>query len=347
MAKKLSKQISLGIDPLTGKRIRKWIHADTQTGLKQAEKDAIAQFAREGNPSNITYEKYEKKWLAAYVSHVVPHTYAGYMSLLKRNEVFHGKKMRDITKTDIQKIISDNSDKPSVCKQYSRLVNRIWESAVADGICQKNVAHNLTLPKCVRISRRALTEEELAGIKKADLDTSERFLMDVLLQFGLRPGEAYALDKKSFNRKDRTLIINKAVSYDHNMPFIKSTKTGVTRVLPVPDSFWSKIPDSKTMYYFVEEDGQLMRRHKSNKFSREILKKINIAMGGTDKLKVTDMTLYNCRHNKATLLYYLPGVSLKKKAEYMGHSERMFLQIYSHIMEEKEDMEALREAINL
>ena len=345
--KKISKQITLGYDPITGKRIRIRIYADSKAGLRQAEKDAIREYAKKGRPSHILYQDYEKKWFDAYCSHTQPHTQAGYWTILNKNKPLYGKKLKDITRTDLQKIINDHWDSPSVCIRYAQIMKRIFASAIDDDLCQKNVALNLSVPKAVKTVRRPLTEEELTAISKAEFDPSERFMMDVLLQFGLRPQEAYALNKQSFNRKARTLTIDKALAWDHNQPIIKSTKTGVTRVLPVPDSFWSRIPETKTMYYFTEDNGQLLRHHKADDFARGILKKINEAMGGTDKLKVTDMTLYNCRHHKASLLYYLPGISVKKKAQYMGHSEKMFLQTYSHMMEDKEDSEVLRQAVSL
>ena len=347
MSKKLSKQISLGIDPLTGKRIRKWIRGDTKTELRQAEKKALADFARNGAPSSILFKDFKKNWFEAYKGNVQPHTKEVYLSALKASDPLNQKKVKDITRTDLQKTINAYWNTPTSCHLYVSFLRHMWGVAIADGIVSKNITAGLSTPKRSRIARRPLTENELTGIKKADLDESERFLVDILLQFGLRPGEAFALNKKSFNRKDRTLTIDKAVAYDQNVPFIKSTKTGVTRVLPVPDSFWQKIPDTKTLYYFVTEDGKLLTKALKTTMARNIRKKINQAMGGNDKLQLTDLTLYIFRHHKASLLYYLPGVSLKKKAEYMGHSEKMFLEIYSHMMEEKEDSEALREAVNL
>ena len=347
MAKTLSKQISLGTDPMTGKRIRKWIHADSKTGLRQAEKDAIAEFARNGSPSQITYKVYEEKWFDAYKSNVQPSTRGQYKSFLKYSEPLHNKKIKDITKTDLQKIVSGLMDRPVACERYMGMMSSLWKCAVADGICSKDITIGIKRAKKTKTTRRPLNQEELEGVKKADFDEMEQFMVDLLLQFGLRPGEAFALNKQSFNKKDRSLTIDKAVSYNGNNPYIKSTKTGVTRVLPVPDSFWAKIPQTKTMYYFTENDGQLLTRSNRIKLQNSILNEINKAMGGTKKIRKTDITLYNFRHHKASLLYYLPGVSVKKKAQYMGHSEEMFLRIYSHMMEDKEDSEVLRDAVNL
>ena len=343
--KKLSKQITIGVDPYSGSRIRKRIYATSVAGLKQAEKDAIREFAKQGISSKMLYKAYEDRWVAAYRSDVEPHTKATTMSILSHTRPIHGKKMSAVTKTDLQSIINDCKDHPYTCRSLASMFKHIWECAISDNVVSKNVAYGLKTPKPSKTIRRPLTKKELEGLTKADLDASERFMADVLLQFGLRPAEAFALDRNSFNRKTRTLTIDRDVAYDGNRPYIKGTKTGVTRVLPVPDSFWSKIPKINTLYFFVNDQGQLMTKSQTRYFQKHIIDKINVAMGGNKNIRLTSMTFYNFRHNKASLLYYLPGISLKAKAQYMGHSEKMFLETYSHMMEDKEDLEVLREAV--
>ncbi len=345
MKKQLSRQITLGIDPYSGKRIRKRIYAATKAGLDQVEKDAIREFTKHGAPSNMTFIDYKDKWFAAYCSQLQPVTQEHYKYALKKCSCMNYKKMHDITRSDLQAIINEDWNHPSTCRRLAGLLNAIWRSAVLDGVVDKNIAENLKRPKSHSEARRALTEKELEAIGTAPFTELERFMVDVLLQFGLRPGEAFALGRTSFNKKDRTLTINKAVAYNVAHPFVKQTKTGVTRVLPVPDSFWSKIPKTDKMYFFVNKDGSLFDKNQKRDFSRAIINKINVQMGGTDQLKLTNMTLYYFRHNKASLLYYMPGISLKKKAEYLGHSEQMFLRTYSHLMNEKEDTEILRQAV--
>lgn len=343
--KRLSKQITLGYDPVTGNRIRKRIYADSAAGLRQAEKEMIRQYAQNGISSHMTYDQYEKKWWEAYATILTPSTQKSYKSYLRKNTEIRHKQMQKIIRLDLQKVINANSTHPELCKTYVFLMRSIWRSAVFDGIVSKDITEGLKTPKRAKIRRRPLTEDELKAVRTAKLEPDERFLINLLLQFGMRPGEALALNKSAFNRKDKTLTINKALAHNGEEPFIKTTKTGVTRVLPVPDSFWSLIPETKTMYFFTNEDGQLLRRDQMNRMKRRILDKINEAMDGTSKLRMTDMTLYSFRHHKASLLYYLPGVSFKKKAEYMGHTEETFLKTYSHMMEEMEDAELLRQAV--
>lgn len=344
--KRLSKQITLGVDPYTGRRIRKRIYADTPTKLKQAEKEQNMDFAKGVGPTtNITYKEYEAKWKDASWAHLQPRSKASYNSVLKPMVAVHYCQMAKLTRLDLQKIINSKWGSPEACIRLAQLMNAIWASAVFDGIVDRNIALGLKLPKKPKSERRALTSEELEAIGKADFTEAEKFMVDLLLQFGLRPQEAFAVSRTSFNRTERTLTINKAVSYDGSEPFLKGTKTGVTRTLPVPDSFWSKIPKFKGMYYFTDDDGKFFRLKASRKFAGSIISKINVALGGTSKIKATDMTLYTFRHNKASLLYYTQGISMKKKAEYMGHSEEMFLRTYSHLMEDKEDTEILRQAV--
>ena len=344
--KRLSKQITLGYDPVTGNRIRKRIYADSAAGLRQAEKDLNTAYAKHGAPSAITYKQYLDKWWIAYCGTLSPHTQYCYKSVLKNMDTMNYVRMSKITRTDLQAILNDLWDRPNLCRKLCGLMHQIFRSAAFDGVIEKDISQGLKRPKLPKTSRRAFTKAELDAIKKVVLPERDRFLVDLLLQFGLRPAEALALNVHDFDRKARTLTISKAVSYkDERTAFIKSTKTGVTRVLPVPDSFWNKIPKISGLYYFSAPNGHLLSRGGALDLFNRILAAINRQMGGTDKLKATDITMYSFRHNKASQLMYITSVSTHKKAEYLGHSVQMFLQTYSHIIEANEDTEALRKSV--
>jgi integrase len=344
--KKLSKQISLGYDPMTGKRIRKRIYADTKAGLTQAEKDLIAEYARHGNPSTLTFGEYKEKWWNANVAHKAFSTQDAYKAAFSHVAYLEPVRMRDITRTDLQAAVNKLIHVPCMCRRVASILGSVWEAAVIDGVIEKNVALKLKRPKYKKSRRRALTEEELKAVREADLNPMERLFVTYLQQFGLRPGEAFALDRRALSKKDLTLTINKSVTYNSEKPVLKGTKTGVTRVLPVPASIIPQLqPVNNQLYLFTNEDGSFFTKTQARRFKERIIKKINMQMGGTDKIKKTDMTLYYFRHTRASQLYYITTVSTKAKAAYLGHSETMFLRIYSHMLEEKEEIEALREAV--
>lgn len=74
-----------------------------------------------------------------------------------------------------------------------------------------------------------------------------------------------------------------------------------------------------------------------------IVKKMNHAAGGTDAFPIIDdLTAHIFRHNYCTnLCYKVPEISIKKIAQLMGDTENMVLNVYNHIIEEKEDPAAV------
>lgn len=344
---KLRKQISLGTNPYTGKRVRAWVSADSKAGLKQAEKDAIMRYAKYGRESSITVKSYIDQYFAAYCSHLAINTQEGYKTVFRKCAPIYQKKMGKVTRTDLQALVNDNWDHPWICKKLVEKLNAVWDMAASEGIVEKNIARNLSVPKAISKEQRPLTQEEKDAIKTADFTPMEKLFVDIEYQFGLRPGETLCLCKSDINYKDKTMTISKSLTHKNSKPVIKKTKTEKIRTLPVPDSFLNRFKTIKTFYFFMTEDGTLFGKKDVDKFKDGILEKINLAMGGTDKLKVTDMTIYTIRHNRATDLYYLsvPGLSNKAKADYMGHSEEMFLKRYSHMVPDKENVEVLRREV--
>ena len=57
---------------------------------------------------------------------------------------------------------------------------------------------------------------------------------------------------------------------------------------------------------------------------------------------VPGLTAHIFRHNYCTeLCYQVPKISIKKIAQLMGDTEKMVLDVYNHISEERENAEAV------
>ncbi len=340
---KKSRQISLGYDTITGKRIRKRIYYTSEADFRRQEKEVIALYARKGIASSITYEQYLRKWWEAYISPLAVNTRRSYQTALNHTKSLYDKQMSKITRADLQNIINSISDRPTTCKKLCVLLNNIWENAVFDDVVGKNITKGIKRPICPKSERKALTREELEAISNTKFNEQEQLLVDILRQFGLRPGEALALSKSDFNRKEGTLTICKSLAHDGQKPFLKDTKTHSTRVLPVPLEFFELLPkNSRSIYLFTNKDGELLTRKQEHTLSQSIIQKVNRTMGGNKHIRATRMVLYSFRHTKATELYYTKGISHKAAAAYLGHSEEMFIRTYSHLDKDKEELEALR-----
>ena len=97
--------------------------------------------------------------------------------------------------------------------------------------------------------------------------------------------------------------------------------------------------------------GSPLRRSDYKDLYKRVFGAINEAMGGSDKLDLLDgMNFYSFRHTYATQVLYYQGVkkgliTTKKAAQIMGHSEKMFIERYTHIDEDKEALETLRSLV--
>ena len=87
-----------------------------------------------------------------------------------------------------------------------------------------------------------------------------------------------------------------------------------------------------------------------------IITAMNIAAGYNPQAKkfkgekpIQGLTPHIFRHNYCTeLCYKVPQISTKKIAQLLGDTEKMVLDVYSHIVEEKENVkETLEEALSI
>lgn len=341
---KYNKQISFGTDA-SGKRIRKWFHANSLPELADQVKAYKEELERASTMSDITFEDYYQTWFAVYKSHLARSTKLIIEHNYKKCEKLKPFMVREITKTMCQECVNASWDHPHTAKGMSDLLRQVFRTAVSDGIITSNPAEHLSRPKMKPSRFHLLTKEELEAVKTADLSDQDRLLVTILQVFGLRPGEALALTPGDFDFKHKVLKITKALEMPNDgKSGIKSTKTGVSREIPIPDQLITplrkQIQSRMSFYLFTKRDGGLHTKNSYKRLSARILKAVNVQLGGTDLTdKTKEITLYSFRHRRATDLYYLAqsgAISTKRAAELMGHSEIVFLKTYSHVDMEKE-----------
>ncbi len=90
--------------------------------------------------------------------------------------------------------------------------------------------------------------------------------------------------------------------------------------------------------------GKPLSKSSYDKMWERILRKMNEV---SDE-PILGLTGHNFRHNYCTqLCYQIPTISIKRIGQLMGGTERMVLEVYNHIVLEKENAaEAVDAAIN-
>ena len=343
---KYNKQVSFGVDA-SGKRIRKWFHADTKADLEKQILNYRMELERISNPSNATFEEFSDRWFQTYKAGRSGKTQEMYTGALRKCSDLDKYEIRRITKSMCQGIVNQYWETPRTAQIVASVLRQVFRTALLDGIILSNPAEALSLPKKPASKFHLLTDEELQAVDHAKLSDQDRLFVTVLRVFGLRPGEALALVPHDFDFNAGVLHVTKALEMtSDNKSRVKGTKTEVSRDIPIPPQmttyFQKAVTVSAAFLLFPKADGRYYTKTAYRCLSGRIIRAVNAALGGNDVINLASgITLYSFRHRRATDLYYLTQqgvISTKQAAALMGHSEMVFLQTYSHIDSSKENL---------
>ena len=290
--------------------------------------------------SNITLGEYSKQWLDLYVANKEIYTQINYRSAVKHLETIEDIRLSDLNRSHLQSVINLYSDRPRTCQLVRQVMKSILESAVIDGYltdCEKML--KLSLPKRVKKEKQPLTPLETEALLNCDLTESQRAFVTILYYTGVRKGEALALTVSDFDFIKGTLNIDKALVFNNSAPVLKphpKSNNGV-RVIPLSEDAQRVLKP-----YVANCTGTLFKSRNNaymtySTFST-MWSRIEKSMSDYTGQKI-HITPHQLRHNFCSLLcYQVPTISTKTIARLLGDSEKMVLNVYSHIMDEKEDI---------
>ena len=305
---------------------------------------------------NITFGEYSHKWLDLYKKSKELNTQRMYRTCVNKYLApLDGIRLIDLRHSHFQAIINSNMDHPKTCKNIKLTFSQIIKSAVRDRILPHSAIEDITMdismPKYVKPQKRALTPLERRCMKEAEIDDMKRAFVSILYYCGTRRGEALALTKDDFDFKAKTVSISKVVIFNGNEPQIKpypKSDNGI-RLIPLPDAL---IPIIKPYveecdgYLFKGQNKPLLTEQGYKRMWESIITAMNVAAGykpfakkNRNERPITNLTAHIFRHNYCTqLCYQIPTISTKKIAQMMGDTEKVVLEIYSHILDEHENV---------
>lgn len=307
----------------------------------------------------VTFAEYAVEWVPTYKTRCSRRTYNACASLVNDAiDQIGGLRMREVTKTDIQKLFNRLGGKSaSHIKKYCGTINSIFETAVQDGVILRNPCFSTDRPKGTEGTHRAITDEERQLIHDSVGMHDMAIGAMVMLYAGLRRGEVIALRSSDIDLQAKRINVSEAVSFESNQPILGDPKTRAgVRSVPVFSPLESVLQGASG-YILQRQTGELMslsafdRKWDSYKSFMETKmnrcykrwygktkehKKI-VAEGGK-LLPWREFTVrpHDLRHSFATMLYDA-GVDMKTAIRWMGHKdEKMIMKIYAHLTEERE-----------
>lgn len=308
--------------------------------------------------SDIFFQEYALEWVKIYKISKSRNTYNMYMNIVDKHMILLADiKLQDITRAHIQMLINTVLEQPRTCQQLRMTLKQIIRTAVRDKLLPsgsvEDLCEDIETPRYIAKEKRPLTDAEIAAIQKADFTLREKCFVFLIYGCGLRREEALALTPFDISFKGNYVDINKALCFDGNNPYIKEPKSKRgTRKVPMP----KYLSDFLLFYIRTLKPGQIRLVGKLNgnditasaytKMWESIVKK----MQDVDKSIITQgLTAHLFRHNYCTrLCYQIPKITTKMIAKLLGDSEKMVLDVYNHIMEEKEDVDnAIEDAVGM
>lgn len=308
--------------------------------------------------SDITFIAYAREWKKVYKDSKSHNTREMYYNIIEKHLVaLDNVRLQDIGRIHLQMILNNASGKDRTQQQIQMVFFQILRSAVADrlfsAIVYETIRQNAESIDYKAAEKRPLTAAEKEAVFRADYkyDADQAFVY-ILYGCGLRREECIALTVFDFNFSDQTVSVNRAHEFINGKPHQKDPKTwNGFRVLPIPDKIVHKVKGyvealkgSGKTYLFTTQRGYPA----TLSCYRRMWDRIIGAMQEASDEPISGLTAHIFRHNYCTMLcYQIPTISIKRIAQLLGDTERMVLDVYNHIVLEKEDAAgAVNNAIN-
>ena len=293
---------------------------------------------------SIKLKDFAKKWIDFNSSNKEYRTIEEYKILINNYilPILGHKKIKDVKLYDIKELMKKMENIPTTAKKALQIIKRILNDAVDNDIIIKNVAQNIKAPKITKNERLPLTLEEDRMLLSSNNKYASFFLF--MRYTGMRKEEIVPITINDIDLKNKTISINKAVTFIHNKPVLKDTKNNRSRTVPLLDIIYdlvknlieTAIKENRTLLFVKETDKKMLTDVAIRRHLESLLTDLN--KNENEQIK---FTCHQLRHSYCTMLYYA-DVKIKKAQELMGHSSAdMVYNIYTHLDEKRENAEDL------
>ena len=354
--------VYLGVDQVTGKKVKTKVTGRTQKEVKQKAKQEKIAFQQDGftrfqATSIASYQELAELWWESYKYTVKPNTQDNVKKLLDNHvlPLFGIYKLDKLTTPLIQSIVNKLADKtnkgePGAYLHYDKihaLNKRILQYGVTMQAISSNPARDVVLPRNTQKAKRKKVKhfenqdlkkflDYLEGLDQAKYrNLYEATLYKFLLATGCRINEALALSWSDIDLGNATISITKTLNHlgQINSPKSKASYRDI-------DIDQGTITMLKTYQLRQIQEAWKLGRTETVVFSDFIHDyPSNKTLGNRLKTRfkhagVPNIGFHGFRHTHASLLLN-SGIPYKELQYRLGHSTlSMTMDIYSHLSKE-------------
>lgn len=350
--------VYLGVDSVTGKKIKTSITGRTKKEVGRKVKHAQQDFEKTGatrfsfQMDIKTIEDLAQVWLENYQNAVKPQTLRNTKQYIKIHILpYIGKMSLEKFSTPVaQKFINDLARRFNQFDKVRSVPSRMFQYAVVLQLVQHNPVRDTMLPrknkprtKKVKYIQPEDLKKFLDYIDEIGQKNFARFNYTVafklLLATGVRIGELSALEWSDINLKNSTIRVNK--TYLQEIKAVGETKTKAgERIISIDRATTLMLKQYKNRQRLIYlELGARAPVRVFQTPTRQYLLRNNFQQVldlYCKELEIPRFTLHAFRHTHASLLLNA-GISYKELQHRLGHSNiSMTLDTYSHLSKDKE-----------
>lgn len=362
----------VGVDPGTGKDIRKSVYGKTQKEVRKKMTEAIAALDKDDyrEPCKMTLGQWLDIWSREYWNDIKDRTCESYECQI-RNHIkpcLGAIKLDSLNTHTIQQFYNslgrDQDEHKVLSSKTVRVVHGVLhkalQQAVENGLLRTNPADTCKLPKKGQRNIKPLDEDATAAFVDAVKGNRFENILLVTVFTGLRRGEVCGLTWDCIDFKTGSILIDKqlqrktkaqVVKGEESHILVASTKSNKTRTIkPAPfvmdllrgqrakQAEWKLKAgacwsgDAQGDFVFTDELG----RHLIPDTVYRNLKRVAKSIG------LPETRLHDLRHTY-TVASIQAGDDVKTVQENLGHATAAFtLEVYAHVTDKMKEASANR-----
>lgn len=253
------------------------------------------------------------------------------------------KKIKDITTSDIQKLLNDTDSSKSLQHKVRITLNQIFKKAQADRLVAFNPVTGVDPVETPPPVRQFYSPEQREILIDVLHDHKVFPLALSILNTGMRVTEAIALMRqRDLDLENKKIYVRESTEFERCKPKIKETKTGRgVREIPIPSAYANWLNDylqkKKSLYVFPGHHGGQMGQTELRNMQRRANEKLQKWFDEHPEKEERRFKLHfkTLRHTYCTELYDL-DIDEVSAAAIMGHSVTIMREIYTHIQKERQ-----------
>lgn len=360
---------------LTIQGYRKSFYGQTKTEVKTKAKEYLLKVENGyKEPKKIRLSDYIEYWLKNYKwNKIEPSSYTKLYNVYyyQIKDTIGSKMIGDLSAKDIQALIDERANPTSSkttplsmsgLKKILHLLRACLKMAVEEGLLVKNPCDTVWLPKesCIQVATKkqfSLSDTEMEQLRKAALSryqttneycSRDAFIILLILNLGLRAGEALALEWTDIDFTNKVITINKTVqsgikNFNHEHGD-NSTYSRIKRATKTSAGMRSLPLNDDVIWYLNELRAYDKRNKITSKYvsctsvgtmncPRNLQRSLNRI---TKKAQIQHVSLHTLRHTFGSKLLR-SGVNIEVVSKLMGHANiSITYNKYIHTIQEEE-----------